>query len=62
MLVNLIINNTSINSSKNDSTQTIEYYKTENEKLKELMKTIITINKRYTDSLNNDVKDKLTVK
>lgn len=62
MLVNLIFNSTSINGSNNDSTKTIEYYKSENERLKELMKIIVNINKKYVNSLNNDIKDKLTVK
>lgn len=62
MLVNLIFNCTSINGSNNDSTKTIEYYKSENERLKELMKIIVNINKKYVNSLNNDIKDKLTVK
>ena len=47
MLVNLIFNSTSINGSNNDSTKTIEYYKSENERLKELMKIIVNINKKY---------------
>ena len=57
MLTQLILNNT-----KTVNTQTkedIDYYKRENEKLKELLKTIYKINSRYVTMLNVNIEEKL---
>ena len=65
MLVNLIINSTTINNSNSEqikTSQTLEFYKAENEKLKKLLKAVTVINKRYVETLNKEVDEKIEIK